>query len=399
MNVAGIIAEYNPLTRGHQLHMEETRRRGATHLVVILGSSFTQRGEVALVSKACRTRMALAAGADLVLELPLPYAMSTAQNFAFGGVCALQQLGMVNTLSFGSESGDAAALTALADLLETAAFSARLTTHLETGIGFAAARQQAVADLGGSTLAGLLTCPNDTLGLEYLLAARRLKAEFHFLTIPRVGAGHGTDHPIYPSAGAIRAKAAVNPKAAAQLLPAESRTLFLQEWEAGRFAHFSQLETAILCKLKMLSEETFAQLPDISEGLEHRLFTAVQSASDFSGLLDRLKTKRYPTARLRRLLLAAFLELDGRFWNQPLPYLRILGMGDEGPTLLAAAKGKAAVPIVARTGEILALGEEAKALLNAEHRGTAMFGLAQEKPEALEEYRYQVIRSHAPYRL
>ena len=145
MQVAGIIAEWNPLHRGHLLPLREARRRGATHIVAILSGNYVQRGEPALCPWPYRTAAALHSGVDLVLQLPLPYATATAEHFAGGAVASLAALGCVDMLVFGSECGDLPALQAVAAVLQSPALPTALAPHLAAGLPFAAARQAAVA--------------------------------------------------------------------------------------------------------------------------------------------------------------------------------------------------------------------------------------------------------------
>ena len=190
MNIAGIIAEYDPFHAGHAAHIAATRAAGATHIAVVMSGHFTQRGKPALLPKRCRAEMALACGADLVLELPLPWAMAPAEIFATGGVTLLQALGCVCSLSFGCECGDAAPLKTLAAAMDTPEYAAALRQALQQGVPYAAARQTAAASLCGEAIARALAEPNNTLGIEYLRAAVRLGADVRCIAVPRMGAGH-----------------------------------------------------------------------------------------------------------------------------------------------------------------------------------------------------------------
>ena len=185
MVIAGVVAEYNPFHLGHAHHLEETRRRGATHIVAVMSGQFVQRGEPALLDKWTRARAALSCGADLVLELPLPYAMATAQRFALGAVGLLDALGCVDLLSFGSDCGDLDRLKACIRLLNDPRFPQALGQFLDRGMTFAAARQQAVRELGGAELAATLGRANDILALEYLAALEQLGSAMAPLAIPR----------------------------------------------------------------------------------------------------------------------------------------------------------------------------------------------------------------------
>ena len=188
MTVAGIICEFNPLHSGHAYLMAQLRQHGADAVVCAMSGNFVQRGEPALVNKLSRGEMAVDCGADLVLELPVLWAMATAERFAEGGVSLLARTGVVDTLLFGSESGDLAALRAAAEGLDSPAFTRALRDRQEDGVTFAAARQQALGTLPGVD-ASLLAQPNNILAVEYLRAIARQGNGLNAATIPRIGAG------------------------------------------------------------------------------------------------------------------------------------------------------------------------------------------------------------------
>ncbi len=191
MSVTGIICEYDPLHTGHAWLMARARAAGASAVVCAMSGNFTQRGGFAAADKLARAEMAVACGADLVLELPTVWAMSTAERFARGGVEVLTRTGVVTELLFGSESGDMAALTRCADCLDSEDLTAALVAVPEDGRTFAARRQQAVEALLGPADAVLLASPNNTLAVEYLRAIRRLKSPLTARTVRRTGAQHG----------------------------------------------------------------------------------------------------------------------------------------------------------------------------------------------------------------
>lgn len=376
MYTAGIIAEYNPFHLGHAYHLRRTREMGATHIVALLGGDFTQRGDIALLSKRLRAEAAVRCGADLVLELPSLWSMSTAGNFALGGVSALKSLGVVDALSFGSECGEVEPLQTAAAAAADPGLKPALDRFLAQGMTFAAARQAAVAEGCGEKTAGLLASPNNTLGIEYISAAGRLSADFRFLTVRRQGAAHDAlEAHSLPSAAAVRAKieAGLDPSSA---LPPQSAALLMEAVRTGETASLSRLESSILCKLKLMDKADFSRLPDRSEGIENRLHAAVREAATLDGLCAAVKTKRYPMARVRRLILSAFLGFDDRFWLREVPYLRVLALNRRGQEILRAAKGKAEKPILFSVADGMRLGGEAAAVLSYEIKTADLFNMA-----------------------
>lgn len=382
MNIAGIIAEYDPFHNGHKHHIDRVRDAGVTHIVAVISGSFTQRGEPALLTKFERTEMALANGVDLVLELPLPFAMASAERFAEGGVATLHALGCIDTLSFGSECGDVAKLCELAALIDTPAYTAALKTALGTGIPYAAARQQAAAVCGTHELAGLLDSANNTLGLEYIRASKRLDAPFTFHTIRRVGTAHNaTDtQDAFASASHLRALIRNSDIAtAAAYLPSANVAILRRAMENGTApSNANTLDVAVLTQLRQLSAADFAALPYVSEGLENRLYQASRTAKNVDELLDAVKTRRYPLARLRRILWAALLKLPHESAYPTPEYIRILGMNERGREILSSAKPT--LPIVSRAAHVRTLSQTAQDLFALECRATDLHALTLPNP-------------------
>ena len=374
MTIAGIIAEYNPFHNGHLYQIEQTKRAGATHIVAVMSSSFVQRGEPALFSKWERAAAALKCGVDLVLELPVSYAMSSAERFGFGGVFLLHALGCVNMLSFGSESGDLAKLQAAADLCLNLHQNSDFSALLKSGCSYPTARTRTVAILAGEQTASLLSSPNNTLGIAYLNALTKLKSDIRPFTVSRVGTAHDAEETSgnYASASLLRQKLGAGESIAAFVPQATADCL------TGKpTADPNKLETALLWQLRRMTAEDYAALPDVTEGLQHRLYRAAQSAESLSDFLDRVKTKRYTHARLRRIAWSAALGLRQTDYRLPIPYLRVLGFNPRGREILALAGQTAALPIVSSFREIEKISPRFAAL---EKGATDLWNLAVSPP-------------------
>ena len=382
MRIAGIIAEYDPFHNGHKAHIDSVRENGATHIVAVISGSFTQRGEPALLTKFDRAQMALACGADLVLENSLPFAMAPAERFALGGVNTLHALGCVDTLSFGSECGDIAALQALAALIDTPAYQQALKEALATGIPYAAARQQAADTCKANELATLLESPNNTLGLEYIRAAVKIGANFRFHTLKRIGAAHNADEIRDSIASASHLRDLIRKgrgDEAAMCMPRASADILRAAVDTGRVAaHAERLEHALIARLRTMELADFAALPYISEGLEHRLYQASRTAATYAELLEAVKTRRYPAARLRRILWAALLGLPREDAYPAPPYIRVLAMNERGREILSAAKPT--LPILTRTAQVRELSPKAQSLFALECRATDLHALSLSSP-------------------
>ena len=340
MEICGIIAEYNPFHRGHAYQLAKARQiTGADRIVCAMSTSFTQRGAPALLPAHTRARMALEGGADLLLALPLPFAMAGAERFARGGVSILAQIGCTS-LCFGSESADADLLCEVADLLLSPTFSEALRPHLDRGIGFAAARERAVSDLLGEPAAQLLRQPNDLLAVEYVKAIRTLRAPLRIVPIQRIGAGHDAPSPLmgFASASYLRHEIRVGrSELLADYLPPASLRILREAAAGGELSSPHHLDRVVLQRLRSMSKEDFSRLPDLSEGLGNRLWRIAQEASSLETFLQKATSRRHPTARIRRAAIHVLLETENDRLPALPPYLHVLGMTKGGKDILAAS--------------------------------------------------------------
>ena len=365
METAGIVAEYNPFHRGHAWHIAETRRRlgGDAPVVCVMSGHWVQRGECALADKWLRAALALDRGADLVVELPTPWAMASAESFARGAVSLLAATGVVDVLSFGSETGELAPLEEAAAALDAPDYPERLRAALGRGLSFPAARQEAAG-------AACLSAPNNNLGVEYLRSLRALGSTIRPLTVPRQGAGHDG-----PAAGGFASASELR-----RLLRAgrgaEAAPYLTAPW-SGELADMQHIERAVLARLRTMGEGDWAALPDGggAEGLPSRLAKAAREAASLEDFYTRAKTRRYPHARLRRLALAAFLGLRAAERPAAPPYVRVLGLGGRGRALLRRMKDTCPLPVIVKPAQARELDGPARTLFESEARYTDLYGL------------------------
>lgn len=349
MKISGIIAEYNPLHNGHLYHIEQTRLAGASHVIVVMSGNFTQRGEPALLPKAERVKMALSAGADLVVELPLPWAVSSAEKFALGGISILHNMGCVDTVSFGSECGDIKQLTAVATCMADTQYTEQLHTALNTGISFAAAQQNALRASGTPHLATLLEHPNNTLGVEYCKALLQLQSDITPFTILRKGASHDSKASHGTTASAKHIRSLVNTgdlQNVSQFMSPKCFQILQTNLQKGHcLVDTASFHTILLSQLRQMTKEQIATLPGVSEGLENRLYTAFRNCTSIPEILETVKTKRYSLARLQRILISALLQIPSCSAQTLPPYIRVLGIGTNGGTLLHQMQKTAKIPL------------------------------------------------------
>ncbi len=365
MAVVGIIAEFNPLHLGHEYLINEAKRYGS--VACILSGNFVQRGDTAIASKEIRARAAFKAGADLVAELPVLWSMSTAQNFALGGVSAAVNLGC-DTLIFGSELGEIEPLLKIADILRSDEFSERLNLHLSTGITFAAARQRACEESGGQK--GILDKPNNNLGIEYIVAAKALGADLKFITVKRKGADHDSaDLDEFVSASLLRERLLSGDREFCKKYMSEE---ILDLFSDDSLSDIKNIENGILIVLLAKAPVDLKGLPDISEGVENKLYSAIRVAFDLESLYNEIKVKRYPLARIRRLILSAFLGFDNTYFMKEPPYIRVLGFNENGRRILKNATQR----VVTRVGDI-----KDTEVFEIESRATDLYNLSLKKPQ------------------
>jgi len=371
---------------GHVYLMNEIRRLlgPETAVVCVMSGNYVQRGAFAVVDKRARAAAAVQSGADLVLELPVPWALSSAEGFAAGAVELLKAAGVVTHLAFGSESGDAGALARVAEALVSEDFTRCLRRELGRGDNFAAARQRAVEALLSPEDGALLRKPNDILGVEYCKALRG--SGIQPLAIPRRGADHGDKKAGdgFVSASAIRALLEKGEEARALSLMAPAMAeAYRAERDAGRApALLENCERAVLARLRFMEEADYAALDEGHEGLYRRFYRAGRSAASVEALLEAVKTKRYPMARLRRMMYRAYLGLPSAAPPGPPPYLRLLAANERGTALLAGMRETAALPVLTKPASVRRMAEDARRLFELEAQAGRLYALACPDPAA-----------------
>ena len=348
MTIAGIIAEYNPFHNGHAWHIACTRAAGCDRVVVCMAGHFTQRGEAAILSKWDRARMALACGADAVFELPTVFAVRTADAFARGGVGVMDGLG-VDVLSFGSEIADIKQLEVLATLRddEPEAVSGAIAHKLDAGMSHARAWGEAAGEYLGIQ-PETLNLPNAVLAVEYLRAMGASGSRMTPLAVPRQGDYHGDGMGAFASAGAIRAAfARGDVDVALEAIPEAARP-----WAKPDVLH--PMDDMLLYRLRQMPLEALAALPDVGEGLEHRLHRLCREASGREALLDGLKCKRYTRARLSRMLTHALLGIDrAALAAIPAPTCaRLIGIRRGSEDLLGELEARSKLPIASSAASL-----------------------------------------------
>ncbi len=345
--VLGIISEYNPFHNGHLYHLEQSKKlSGCDYTVAVISGNFTQRGSTSLVDKWEKTRMALANGVDLVIELPVLYSISSAENFADGSIKILNSLGIVDTLSFGAETSDIAVLSKIADVLtvEPTEYKNILSHELKKGLSFPKARENALLMYLGDIrkYSGVLSSPNNILGIEYLKALKKYKSNINPICIKRIESDYNSINFSNNIASATAIRNLVKNKSfdiIKDLVPESTYSILIDNVQNGHIVEdLSIFEKEIIYVLRKMSIEEISNLPDVSEGLEYSIKKAADSCNSIVELLNLVKSKRYTSTRIQRILLYALLGItkkDMQVSKTTKPYVRILGFNNFGKTLLS----------------------------------------------------------------
>lgn len=340
MKTYGIICEYNPFHNGHIRQIEETRKAGATHIAAFMSGNFVQRGDVAIIDKFKRAEIAVKNGVDLVVEIPVQYSLSNAEYFARSGIMMMASLRCVDGISFGSECGDLEQLQKCADAVREVAVPENLKPMLEQGMSYPEAVSQLVAYKFGPAVSEILDKPNNTLAIEYLKAIKALGLEDKLtpLTIKREGAEHDSDAPSGNIASASYIRTLIDDEEDFSAYVPKETLEAINDYDVKHLlSWFDNLERPILYRLRTMSPQELATIPDVGQGLENRIFEAARVSSSLEQLIANIGTRRYPTARIRRILLNALCAVRTDDLKVPPVCGRILALNDRGAEILRMA--------------------------------------------------------------
>ena len=410
MKTVGIVAEYNPFHNGHAYQIAAAKRMtGADCCIVVMSGDFVQRGAPAVMDKYIRAKSALLNGADLVLELPVYYALGSAEYFASGAIALLDKLGVTDTLCFGSECGDIDTLSSLSEALlhETPEFKRVLKQQMKQGMSYPQARNHALSvsapHLTGSL--SVLQSPNNILGLEYIKALKKRGSIIQPYTLSRQGAGYHTANleASYSSALAIRESLIQKEKIEyikAQV-PASSYALMEEAFGHSFPILTRDLSTLLLYKLLMEQRNGYASYLDIDDAFSDRIDRLLFSYVDYDSFCERLKAKNMTYTRVSRNLLHILLDIrqkdmDTFCSKDYIHYARLLGFKKEAEPLLGAVKERSAIPLLTKLADADKLigTETGRKLLDADIQAGHVYSLLVQQKfggELRNEYQNRII--------
>ena len=387
MKTVGIIAEYNPFHNGHKYHLDEVRHQtGADYLIIVMSGDFTQRGIPAVIDKYSRTRMALEARADLVLELPVCYATGSAAWFAEGAVSLLNSLGCVDLVSFGSECGDIDRLTAMAKTLsqEPPAFTEALKRSLKEGLSYPAARE--------TVPQSALSAPNDILGVEYCKALLEIGSSITPYTIRRLGGAY--DDPelqaqnssalairtaLYRGDSAIHDRPTDGLVAIRDQVPPHVYNILSGEFNRTFPVFPDMLSDQLHYKLISEADQGFDTYFDVSTDLSNRIRKLLPNYRNFLQFCDLLKTKQLTHTRVSRSLMHILLGIhkeDMETYRNAgtVFYARMLGFQKASVPLLGTIKDHARIPLISKLADAPSLlTDTGKCQLNLDIRAAHIY--------------------------
>ena len=389
--VVGIIAEYNPFHNGHTYHIQNAKElTGADFVVAVITGNFTQRGNTSVVDKWEKTKMALNGGVDLVIELPTIYSISSAENFASGGIKVLNALGVVDTISFGMETDDISTLNNIANVLyiEPPEYKAILEHELSKGNSFPKARNNALMLYLNDVkrYANVLKGSNNILAIEYLKALKKQKSNIVPIGIKREKVYYNSTKIIdeYASSTGIRNLLLNNQlEEVRKVVPAKTYNLLLNNIRQGTYVlDIISYNNEIIYKLRSMPVKEIANLPDVNEGLEYLIKDASNKTNNLIELINKVKSKRYTQTRIQRILLYSLLGItkkDMEISKKMIPYIRVLGCSENGKILLSQINNKAKVITSFKKFEKINKNRKIKRMLEIDKKATDIYTLGYKK--------------------
>lgn len=345
--VLGIIAEYNPFHNGHMYHLQKAKEQsGAQYCICVMSGNFVQRGNTSIVNKWKKAEMALLNGVDLVIELPTIYSVASAEGFSLGAIKLLNNLKIVDAISFGTETSDFAALNNISSIVneEPMKYKSILNSELKKGLSFPKARENALMLYlnDNKRYDNILNTPNNILAIEYLKALKKIKSIIQPIPIKREKVYYNDNVIVdeFASATAIR-KLLKNEEFSEirKVVPKSTYQILEKETELGNVVlDLSRYEKEIIYNLRRMTVSEIAELPDVNEGLEHSLKNAANYSNDITNLINIVKTKRYTVTRIQRILICVLLGITKRdvgMAKKTDPYIRVLGFNEKGKELIS----------------------------------------------------------------
>lgn len=398
MNLLSIISEYNPFHNGHDYHLRTSiKTNKSSHTMAIMSGHFLQRGEPALIDKWTRAKIAVKNGIDLVVELPFVYSCQSAEIFAYGAILILNSLNVVNNLCFGCEDNSLDSLQKIAQILvkEPKEYKLLLKNYLNKGLSFPKARQLAVGEIYPDCR-NLIDKPNNILAIEYLKWLYAFNSNITPVPIKRVKAGYHDLKPVENFVGATYIRNLMRENDLSIIKPYVPSSTFREiNTYYDSFAHLDDYYSFILSNLLKSEATDLKKIFDVGEGLENRILKTAYVASNMDELIEKIKTKRYTSTRIKRILVHFLLgytknHVEKFFKNDAYkPYLRVLAFNDKGREILKYIKENSDIKIITNVKkDYKALDPLQKLSLDLDVRATNFYYLVANRSKLNKDFIY-----------
>ncbi len=371
--VSSVIAEFNPFHNGHAYLLSKAKEKSEA-VICVMSGNFVQRGDLSIFTKQKRTEFALKNGADLVINLPVGWSMSSAENFAFGGISLLKNTKITDSIYFGCECGDVTALTETAEIISGEEFNNLVKGYMKNGVTYACARQQAVENYS-KELGIILSKPNNTLAIEYISAAKKLSFSPTFNAVNRVGVEHNSSKGNNEFMSGTGLRELIKSGCFEEIKKYIPENIY-NDIVNCNFSDINRLDNALLFKIRSMTKEQLLYIPDVSEGLENRIVDAAKECEGFSELADSIKTKRYTLARIRRILMCAAFDITNEYLKKEPPYIHILGCTSRGEELVKEIAKRTDLPLVISAKDALSLEGFAKKTFELEEHTSNLYSMS-----------------------
>lgn len=404
MNITGIVAEYNPFHNGHYYHIQKAKETSSCdYIIVVMSGNFVQRGEPSIFDKFIRAKMALASGADMVIELPFVYSTASAEAFSFGAISLLEQSGIVSNVCFGSECGSIESLSKIAQIFssEPDEYRSLLKKALDTGVSFPSAREIAtiqyvtnfLSTQSADSVSSIIKTPNNILGIEYLKALYLLKSTIKPITIKRIA----NDYNSVSLTGSISSATSIRDAlkhshltfgdTVSLTIPESSRESLQNSDIYSDLIFWDNFQDMLFYKIRSSSASLLSTYRYVTEGLENKILHAAGTSASVSDLISSIKSKRYTRTRIQRALTSILLQCSNEFSDSTLiskgpQYLRVLGVSKNGKALLSLLKNNAGLPVLVRPADFEKLCSEfSKKMLSFDINASNIYALGHTLPK------------------
>ena len=376
----GIIAEYNPFHNGHLYQIQKAKElTGADTVITVMSGNFTQRGDTSLINKFEKAKIALQNEVDMVIELPTIYSISSAENFALGGIKILNEIGNIDYLVFGIEEDNLQELKAIADVLvnENDEFKRTIKEELDKGNSYPKAREIALKKvLSSENVENIMKKPNNILAIEYLKALKTTNSKIKPFAIKRKNTMHNDENinENYSSGTYIRKLFIENNfDEIKKVVPKYTYERLLELKNQGTYvSSINDFSDIVIYKIRTMTKEEISQIADVNEGLENSIKLASTTCKTIDEIIEKVSTKRYTKTRISRILTYILLDITKSEMEQAKknnPYIRVLGINKKCEEILSTINNNKLITSLKKFEENNGKNE----LLNIDKKATEIY--------------------------